>query len=49
MDRGAWWAAVHGCHKELDVTEAIKLTAQHNTYTFSLRGLLKHVSTHHWL
>ena len=49
MDRGAWWAAVHGCHKELDVTEAIKLTAQHDTYTFSLRGLLKHVSTHHWL
>ena len=24
-DRGAWWAAVHGGHKELDMTEAIKL------------------------
>ena len=21
MDRGAWWATVHGGHKELDVTE----------------------------
>ena len=22
MDRGAWWAAVHGVAKELDMTEA---------------------------
>ena len=21
MDRGAWWATVHGSHKELDMTE----------------------------
>ena len=21
MDRGAWWATVHGGHKELDMTE----------------------------
>ena len=21
MDRGAWWATVHGGHKELDTTE----------------------------
>ena len=21
MDRGAWWAALHGGHKELDTTE----------------------------
>ena len=21
MDRGAWWATVHGGHKELDITE----------------------------
>ena len=23
MDRGAWWATVHGVEKELDTTEAI--------------------------
>ena len=22
MDRGAWWATVHGGHKELDMTDA---------------------------
>ena len=26
MDRGAWWATVHGC-KELDTTEQLTLTA----------------------
>ena len=25
MDRGAWWAAVHGVAKELDMTEVTKL------------------------
>ena len=24
MDRGAWWATVHGVEKELDTTEAIQ-------------------------
>ena len=24
MDRGAWWATVHGCHKESDTTEQVK-------------------------
>ena len=24
MDRGAWWATVHGGHKELDTTEVTK-------------------------
>ena len=24
MDRGAWWAAVHGVAKDLDTTEATK-------------------------
>ena len=23
MDRGAWWATVHGGHKELDTTECL--------------------------
>ena len=23
MDRGAWWATVHGGHKELDMTERL--------------------------
>ena len=23
MDRGAWWAAVHGGHKELDTMEQL--------------------------
>ena len=23
MDRGAWWAIVHGGHKELDMTEGL--------------------------
>ena len=27
MDRGAWWAIVHGGLKELDMTEQITLTA----------------------
>ena len=26
MDRGAWWAAVHGGHKESDTSEATKHT-----------------------
>ena len=26
-DRGAWWAVVHGGHKQLDTTE--QLSAQH--------------------
>ena len=25
MDRGAWWATVHGTHKELDTTEGLTL------------------------
>ena len=24
MDRGSWWATVHGGHKELDTTERLK-------------------------
>ena len=26
MDRGAWWATVHGDHKELDTTERLTLS-----------------------
>ena len=25
MDRGAWWATVHGSHKELDMTKHLGL------------------------
>ena len=25
MDRGAWWAAVHGASKELDMTEQLNI------------------------
>ena len=34
MDRGAWWATVHGCHKESDVTEWLTLS---QTLKFLLR------------
>ena len=38
MDRGAWWATVHGGHKELDMTEHIQTNGtefrvQKSTYT----------------
>ena len=26
MDRGAWWATVHGGHKELDMIEQLSLS-----------------------
>ena len=29
MDRGAWWATVHGAAKELDMTEATSHTGTH--------------------
>ena len=32
MDRGAWWATVHGGHKESDTSEWLS-TTQHNVYT----------------
>ena len=28
MDRGAWWATVHGGHKEVDTTEPLTLSLQ---------------------
>ena len=34
MDRGAWWATVHGGHKELDVTE------RQHAHTLQLRYML---------
>ena len=33
MDRGAWWAAVHGVTKEADTTERLK-----NIATWSVRS-----------
>ena len=35
MDRGAWWATVHGGHKESDMTEQLS-TAQHRLTPTSL-------------
>ena len=32
MDRGAWWATVHGCHKESDTTEQLKHHHHHRVY-----------------
>ena len=29
VDRGAWWATVHGGHKESDTTEWLTLTRDH--------------------
>ena len=37
MDRGAWWATVHGGHKELDTT-----TKQHLTLLRPSAGLGRH-------
>ena len=33
MDRGVWWATVHGAHKELDTTEPL------NTHMISLKNI----------
>ena len=34
MDRGAWWATVHGGHKESDTTEQLTHTHTHaHTHT----------------
>ena len=31
MDRGAWWAPVHGGHKELNTTERLSLSEESNS------------------
>ena len=31
-DRGAWWATVHGVHKELHTTQRLTLSHEHKTY-----------------
>ena len=36
MDRGAWWATVHGCHKESDRPE--QLTFSLSTYLLAITG-----------
>ena len=33
MDRGAWWATVHGGHKKLDMTERLSACAHTHTHT----------------
>ena len=33
MDRGAWWATVHGC-KESDMTEQLTYTQYTQTHTY---------------
>ena len=35
MDRGAWWATVHGSHKESDTTKQLLHTHTH-THTVNL-------------
>ena len=42
MDRGAWWATVHGGHKKLDMTEHA------HTYTHTHTHTQSHI-VHHWL
>ena len=36
MDRGAWWATVHGDHKELDTTE--------QAYTYNKLSVNEYIS-----
>ena len=33
MDRGAWWATVHGVTKSSDTTEATEQRQKHHKYT----------------
>ena len=39
MDRGPWWATVHGGHKELDMTEATHTHTRAHTHTLDSEGL----------
>ena len=34
MDRGAWWATIHGVRKELDMTESLISKPLETTATF---------------
>ena len=34
MDRGAWWATVHGVSKELDTTEKLNKNNKTSRYSF---------------
>ena len=36
MDRGAWWATVHGGHKELNTTERLSTAQLKNQWTSNL-------------
>ena len=38
MDRGAWWATVHGVEKELDTTERLTHTALTSPVTGGCRA-----------
>ena len=40
MDRGAWWAAVHGAAKELDTNERLTLSLS----CWSLNGIVSIVT-----
>ena len=39
MNKGAWWATVHGGHKELDSTEPLSTHTHTHTHTY-INGLL---------
>ena len=43
MDRGAWWATVHGSHKESDMTEQVSTHAQHNVTRVFHTGVPTHI------
>ena len=34
MDRGDWWATIHGGHKELDTTEGLTLSLSQSEHNF---------------
>ena len=40
MDRGAWWATVHGGHKESDMTERLSTHRHTHTHTHTHRDTL---------
>ena len=40
MDRGAWWAIVHGGHKESDLTEHMCVRARVHTHAYTYTKLI---------
>ena len=49
MDRGAWWATVHGVAKELDMTEQLMCTCvcvRAHTHTHTMMSLVTKETGH---